>query len=385
MDTYLRASITFLQSLQRAGAAPQEVHQQADRQIGNLRIQFTSIEGDATSAAAALDLLVGQQVFDGAQVTSIRELIQVGVGATSVHATKDTKKQTNTYLYNYAPEWLWQMLPNATGDAACNAWVDVLHQLGIRFMDPETTKIAVATTLVARNTATSPTVAYKLYKDMRTINKRRRDSRKDQPLTLRLFPELVSDFVAMYPSIYGDTPPVECRVDTQLIKDMLPYIACRDNNVLVASRETPLSMRRENTRAQAMLPSSDDPMSRCFGMLMDRLGAMVQGVAQQPPMLANRGFDRQPTIRLGSSQVGRDDRITEELESVGGQEHASNHAIVPFGHQSLPLVPPEGQTPSAQVPPPDSKVQAAADIDIMLAGGKPAGNAGKAPAGQKKS
>ena len=164
------------------------------------------------------------------------------------------------------------MLHKATDDAACNAWVDVLHQLGIRFMDPETTKIAVATTLVARNTATSPTVAFKLFKDMRAINKRRRESRKDQPLTLRLFPELVSDFVAMYPSIYGDTPPVECRVDTQLIKDMLPYIACRDNNVLVASRETPLSMRRENTRAQAMLPSSDDPMSRCFGMLMGRFG-----------------------------------------------------------------------------------------------------------------
>ena len=86
---------------------------------------------------------------------------------------------------------------------------------------------------------------------------------------------------------------------------------------------------------------------------------------------------------LGSSQVGRDGRISEELESVGGQEHASNHALVPVGQLSLPLVPPEGQAPSAQVPPPDGKAQAAADIDIMLAGGKPAGNAGKAQAGKK--
>ena len=147
MDGALKSVIAFLDD---AGADMAELATIANHQIGNLRITFAGQGATPSVAANAMAILAEQQVFSDAQKSTLRTLIQIATStAGNVHATRDTKRQTMREPWNYGTDRLWAGIRDkgTTDDCACNLWVDVLHMVGCRYMDPDTSKAIVATTL----------------------------------------------------------------------------------------------------------------------------------------------------------------------------------------------------------------------------------------------
>ena len=212
MDAILNSSIEFLEKCKRAGSDQSELVRLADARIEQLRVVFAGMPADIAAGTRALDHLANQNVFNDAQKAKLRELVQTGATTDCTGASgHGSKVQTNVYVFKYGTERLWSVLQDtsASDDVACNAWIDVFHMIGLRFAEVDTTKVAVATTFAVRNQPVDAEKAFLMHKRLRALNAKRRESRKDQPLTLIKFPETLQDFLKLYPHIYGTTPPVE--------------------------------------------------------------------------------------------------------------------------------------------------------------------------------
>ena len=83
------------------------------------------------------------------------------------------------------------------------------------------------------------------------LNNRRRVSHKDQPLTMQCFSENVDDFLALHGDCYAPgAPPVACRVDKKLINGIIPFVAARKNNSLIANKDGAVLMGLQSDRSQ---------------------------------------------------------------------------------------------------------------------------------------
>ena len=107
------------------------------------------------------------------------------------------------------------------------------------------------------------------------LNNKKRQARKDEALTLKVFPENVKEFTALHSTCFPPgKEPVECRIDHRLIKDTVSFVAARGTNTLVRSQTSPFSQ---------IMPSPG-PMQMGSSMqqqLQSFIGSCVQNIVSQ--------------------------------------------------------------------------------------------------------
>jgi hypothetical protein len=306
MEGAIRAAIEYLGTTKRAGASAALLTSMTSDQVLNLQSMFARMHCDMADATRAMALLADDASFSADQRSDIVDTIHVAVRNTSAHANHEDKTQTNMFIYNYVPESVWLVLldKHKSADDRINAWIDLLLMIGMRFPDVPTKKLIVATTIVANGDQMTHVGAHDMFKKLRDLTVKRRVTRKDQALTMRVFPEDVTDFVSIHLHCYQQcAPPVACRVDVQLIKDTVSMVAARSNNILVAGSRTRGGVAPSTM--QLMNPAACIP-----NMLQIMVAAMAGGAGFGPGhdiapinMMTSRGVDG--TASAGSTTQQR--------------------------------------------------------------------------------
>ena len=184
-----------------------------------------------------------------------------------------------------------------TEDERLISTVNMLGQIGIKYLDADTDKSIIATLIVARGERVSHIAMFKMLDSFSKLNNKMRLVRKDTAITMSVFPPTVEEFQQLHGNCYDDDhPPVPCRVDERLIKDMITFVSARKNNVLLQSAE-PSDMLAISMGAQAGQQQTHQ---------------MRQMMAQGNPMMQMMQMAAQ---MMNMSQMNMDDPSTQQRSS----------------------------------------------------------------------
>ena len=287
MEGALRASIEFVNAAIAAGTDGVALEALRGTQVNSLKMQFSRTRSDMPDATRAMSLL-GASPFTTDQRTMLLTAVQSSVaGSGDGESADNSKAQTNIYIYNYGPESFWTFILNKTKseDERLNACVDLMHLMGLRYPDAHTKKVLVSMLVCAMGSHVSHQAAHRMLCALTQLNNRKRILRKDEALTVRVFPENVNDFLTIHGSRYPpDGQPVECRIDHRLIQDTVAFVSARKSNILLRGSTGPMDTLVIAPGASAM--QMGNPQMQMQGMMQ---AAMQNFFAQMLPGLVNGG------------------------------------------------------------------------------------------------
>ena len=239
MEGAIGAAIEFINVSVRAGSHGAMLDVLVSNQVSHLKHMFSRMSVSVPEATKAISLLDDRAPFSLSQKSELLEAIHTtAANSSDVTVAVNGKTQTNIFFYNYIPEWAWTIFldKDSSEDDRVHTSVDILHITGNRYPCDDTKKVMVATMLAAFGGRVTHQSAHAMFKLIGTVNTIKRVPRKDEPLTMKRFPQNVKEFLSLHPNCYPpDKLPVVNRISEQIIRDTVPFVASRKNNALLKS------------------------------------------------------------------------------------------------------------------------------------------------------
>ena len=281
MEGMLKASFAFIEASIAAGTNGARLSKLVCDQLQSLKTNIGRMSNDLNDATCALALIADTCPFDAEQRAELVDVIQTTLSMGAHACNADSKNQEHLHTYNYYTESIWNVILNTPDvEEVFKTLINLFHKIGLRYPSEPSKKVVVATIMAARRKAVSHHGAWCMLKQFTRLNNTMRKTRKDQALTMHAFPYAVADFQRLYPHAYDeDAPPVDCRLDPQLIKDAVPFVVARSTNSLLR-QEGHGTGSYGSVTGDAMLPSRPQTFEH---MMQGCMRQMMMGVMSMHP------------------------------------------------------------------------------------------------------
>ena len=177
-------------------------------------------------------------------------------------------------MHNYYPNKLWNVIKsNDVIENVCKHIAGfAVNVLGLRHPSAQTKVRIVASLYEAKGLDQDPTEAYKAVRHLGDAFKIKRDTNPNGELTLKVFPENVSEFIRMYPTKYPDSdPPVASMIDidNMLERSHKANTPARDTNkrVKLKGKRGGITKTDEELATQRATASSSNNQDVIGGLL----------------------------------------------------------------------------------------------------------------------
>ena len=234
----------------------------------------------------------------------------------------------------------------------------------------------VATIIVALNERVTHQAAHRMLTSFTDRNTKKRLMRKDMPLTMKVFPANVNDFLNLHRVCYKpDSLPVPTRFEPQLIKDMIPFISARKNNALLKRDDIDSNALVQPPAAGGQSMNMQQMFGACMQSMVREMGQAMFGAMRGPDGMGNITITP-PSKR--SRGYGHDSIVDGQIQTppfpplfAGAGHVAGAGPVIP----DAPVQPePPTVEPKADYVDEESDDEAGDDIDKMLVGvGAPKG------------
>ena len=231
----VQAAERYIKGQVRLNIATREAACEA--QMNNLSALFREASSISQSDCSELfEYLEGDaDTFSKEQRAKLAQLAQTRCDALMSQGSASDHSQTNLYVNNYYPEWLWSVIlspdEHINNKIIHTAGFGVKH-LGLKFPCEQTKRLGIAILHEAAKLEKNPQVGYTHVHDLQDaiVAQRRADIPGD--MALKNFPKDPHKFWQQYPTSYSDAhPPIACRInETALLhRNNKEWIPVRDS------------------------------------------------------------------------------------------------------------------------------------------------------------
>jgi hypothetical protein len=276
MDKLIQGSLEYLKAFSGTKSHKSESQLEVARktQVENLKRQIGKLKDVSMSDGTSALSLLACSPFTPEETTQLEQVVnaKIGSGTDDIDDTPNEKKQVHPYLGTYLPMSKWTSIEDKSldEDQHVRDLVDWTQDaLNLYYPDPETRKSMVGILALAINATPNAISAKRVYDKITKYNNKRRAKSKLKSLTINHYPEDVRVFMDMCPSAYAaDDPPVESRVSTQKLQQIVDYCPARKTHSLIV-RESPTSSSMGDMHAsmQPMQPQMPDMMHMFQAMM----------------------------------------------------------------------------------------------------------------------
>lgn len=293
MQGSLAAAIDFVDASQQGGVTGEDLARNINNQVVNFLNTLRHMDYEQQDATACIRMLNNMNFgpFSREQRFRMVQAINVRVNdALQAPTTSNAeKKQTNSFLFNYYPKYIWDVLENVELDETirCDNMIEYNQKIiGLKFPCPETRKVMTAIVLGACGT-TSPS-AEKAFEVFTKLSKRNTAYRKftsQFPERMRVYPLSVAEFRELHSDAYpAEQPPIDSKVPSQTIDQIVLITSARKNNSMLKEASIKHNPSHHSSNIQSTLlveqPSGhNNPLQSLGQMMMQNMMQHFQNMA----------------------------------------------------------------------------------------------------------